>query len=391
MSAFKTGIPLAVAILLLTAATWSSSAQQANVDVQVQSPILVRAQGKQGVVGLTPAQIRKAYGFDQIANGGAGQVIAIVVAYDHPHVERDLERFSSTFGLPPCAPSNGCFQKIYASGKKPGAKNVWGLESALGVQWAHAIAPEARLMLVEAPSDLLSDMLHAVNVAVRNGASVVSMSWGAPEFAGELANDNRFVAPGVTFFAAAGNSGTGTLYPAASPNVVGIGGTTLTLDANGNYLGETAWAGSGGGQSLFETAPAYQYNLPIPNNPGLRRGIPDVAYNANPDSGFAVFNSFPIFGLSGWYEVGGTSATAPQWAGLAAIVNSARALRGKGPLAGSPGVFYDVPLPAAYNDIITGSNGTCGTLCMASAGYDYITGLGSPRADRLIPALVNRP
>jgi subtilase family serine protease len=387
----KKCVPVVVAFLCVFFASWAGSAQQRRANDQVRSALRVQGQSHASDVGLTPAQIRRAYGFDRIENGGRGQVIAIVVPFDHPRIEQDLARFSRAFDLPECEFEDHCLRKIYASGERPDVDPIWALEAALGVEWAHAIAPEARILLVEADSDKLSDLLPAIDVAVRRGADVVSMSWGIPEFAGELANDNHFVAHGVMFVAASGDSGTGGLYPAASPFVVGVGGTTLNIDRRGNYLGEVAWAGSGGGQSAFETAPSYQFNFPIPNNPQLRRGIPDVAYNADPETAFAVFTSVELFGFKGWFGVGGTSVAAPQWAGLLAIANSSRAERRKGPLRGSPGVLYDVAKPGIFNDIASGQNGSCGSLCTAVPGYDYVTGLGSPRANHLIAALVNRP
>ena len=194
----------------------------------------------------TPVQIRHAYGFDQLANQGAGQVIGIVDAYDDPNAEADLAVFDAQFGLPACTSANGCFRKIY-SGGQPAANANWALEIALDVEWAHAIAPKAAIVLVETPTNSLANLLAGVDVAVRNGASAVSMSWTVAEFSGENSYDNHFTASGVTFFAAAGDSGTGVAYPAASPDVVGVGGTSLHLNSSGDYQSETAWSSSGGG------------------------------------------------------------------------------------------------------------------------------------------------
>ena len=387
----KNQIAIVIALLCVIASSSRSSGQNSSVDTYVHPPLRVWGQTHTAAVGLTPAQIQKAYGFDRVANRGAGQIIGIVEAFDHARIEEDLAQFSSTFGLSECTSANGCFRKVYASGKRPRLDHLWTLEIALDVEWAHVIAPEARILLVEAPSDRLDDMLRAVDVAVQNGATVVSMSWGAPEFANELSNDNHFLAPGVMFVAAAGNSGAGTLYPSASPNVVAVGGTTLSIDSQGNYLSESAWSGSSGGQSKYETEPAYQINFPIPNDPELRRGVPDVAYAADFETGFAAYDSFPVFGFSGWFELGGTSAGAPQWAALIAIANSSRLAKGKAQLTGDPTPLYDAAKEGTYHDITSGSNGTCGSLCTAMAGYDYVTGLGTPQANRLIPALVNRP
>jgi subtilase family serine protease len=357
----------------------------------------VQGTAQRSVRGLTPAQIKRAYGFDQISNQGNGQTIAIVNAFDHPTIEQDLAVFNETFDLPSCTTANRCFEKAFASGTNPGSSNpmapFWALETAIDVEWAHAIAPEAKILLVETASDRLDDLLAGVDVAVgpQYRANVVSMSWGGLEFPNEAtAEDGHFVASNVTFFAAAGDAGNGTLYPAASPYVMSVGGTKLHVDKDGNYIDEKAWSGSGGGKSSFEPEPQYQLAYPIPNNPEHLRGIPDVAYDADPNTGVAVYDSFPYLGSSGWLEVGGTSIGPPQWAALVAIANSMRAPR-KRPLTGSQGVLYDAAQNAdgysSYNDIVKGRNGTCGHLCRTRPDYDYITGLGTPQADMLIPAL----
>ena len=140
---------------------------------------------------------------------------------------------------------------------QPAANSNWAIEISLDVEWAHAIAPKATIVLVEAPSNSLGDLLAGVQTANRNGASVVSMSWTVGEFSSETSLDNYFASNSVSFVAASGDAGTGVAYPAASPYVIGVGGTSLALDANGNYLSETAWSGSGGGISAVEHEPLY--------------------------------------------------------------------------------------------------------------------------------------
>ncbi|RDJ98377.1 S53 family peptidase [Paraburkholderia lacunae] len=345
------------------------------------------------VVGLTPTSIRHAYGFDTIANQGDGMVIAIVDAFDDPKIESDLGVFNSTFSLPACTTANGCFKKIYASSGRLKTDSGWSLEISLDVEWAHAIAPNAKIILVEAASSSFSDLMKAVDVAVNNGASVVSMSFGGVEFSSEGSFDGHFSArSGVTFVASSGDSGNGAEYPAASPYVVSVGGTTLSSDASGNYVSETAWSGSGGGVSAYEPEPSGQAAWPIPY--AGHRGIPDVSYNGNPYSGFAVYDSVTYQGQSGWFQVGGTSAGAPQWAALFAIANSIRAAAGKSHLGGTYSRLYTAGLSeygSDYHDVTTGNNGTCGAICNASGGYDYVTGLGSAQALNLVQALVNQP
>jgi subtilase family serine protease len=360
-----------------------------------QPPLRVRPNGAAGPsYGKFPAVVRHAYGFDKVTNQGAGQTIAVVDAYDDAHAEADLAVFSKQFGLAACTTANGCFSKVYATGQKPAANAGWAMEIALDVEWAHAIAPQARIVLVEAASNNLGDLYHGVDVAVRNGASVVSMSWGCPEYSGERGDDAHFASTGVTFTASSGDNGSGVPFPAASPDVVAIGGTTLAADANGNYWGETAWSGSGGGQSAIEVEPVYQAGFSLPNDAKGRRGVPDVAFDADPSTGFAIYDSAAFQGWVGWFEVGGTSAGTPQWAGLFAIANSSRVAARKRLLSATPGILYGLAKAnygAYFHDETSGSNGKCGALCTAGTKYDYVTGLGSPRADALVAALVAQP
>jgi len=343
---------------------------------------------------FTPAQIRHAYGFDLITNQGAGQTIALVDAYDDANAANDLSVFSKQFNLPACTTSNGCFRQLYSSGRKPQANANWAVEIALDVEWAHAIAPQAKILLVEAPSNNLSDLLSAVDFAVRNGASVVSMSWTSSEVSSERNLDNHFVATGVTFLAASGDSGAGVNYPAASPDVIAVGGTSLVLDRSGNYSSETAWSGSGGGLSKYEYEPISQAQFPIANDIHGTRGVPDVSYNANPGTGYAIYDSIGVSGYSGWFQVGGTSAASPQWAALVAIANSQRAAARKANLSATGSSVYAVgksSLTANFHAVTSGTNGSCGTLCDALAGYDYVTGLGTPQSKVLVTALAARP
>ena len=223
---------------------------------------------------FTPSQIRHAYGFDLVTNQGAGQTIALVDAYDDANAANDLAVFSKQFNLPACTAASGCFRQLYSSGRKPAANANWAVEISLDIEWAHAIAPQAKILLVEAPSNNLSDLLSGVDFAVRNGASVVSMSWTSAELSSERNLDNHFVSTGVTFLAASGDSGAGVNYPAASPDVIAVGGTSLTLDKSGNYSSESAWSGSGGGLSKYEYEPVPQAQFPIANDIHGTRGVP---------------------------------------------------------------------------------------------------------------------
>lgn len=370
-------------------------------------PFHVHGNTALGPNGLSPQQIRRFYGIDQLPQGGqgSGQVIAIVDAYDNPDAESSLKVFDNTFGLPACTTGNGCFSKLYSGVSKHRlrADPGWALESSLDVEWAHAIAPQAKIVLVEAASNSFQDLMSAVAMAVAPkprgaGANVVAMSWGGPEFLSETQYDGQFIsANGVSFVAASGDGGATVDYPAASPYVLAVGGTSISVDASGNYLGEKAWSGSGGGQSAYEAEPAYQSSFAIPGDSIGARGVPDVAYSADPASGFAVYDAYGYQGQTGWFVVGGTSAGAPQWSGLLAIANGVRVANGKTTLNAVStinGMVYGAGATAAatnYHDILSGTNGSCGTLCTAVPGYDYVTGLGSPLANNLVGTLINAP
>jgi hypothetical protein len=334
-------------------------------------------------IGHTPAQIAQAYGFNQVSfdNGaikgnGAGQTIAIVDASYDPNIASDLQKFDAQFGL--AAPPS--FSQFVEQGAT--TNSGWALETALDVEWAHAMAPGANIDLIEANNNSLGSLLSAVNYA-RNLAnvSVVSMSWGGSEFASETQYDSLFTTPaghvGITFVASSGDAGAGTTWPSVSPNVLAVGGTSLSTSASGSYIGETAWSGSGGGVSAFETAPSYQTSVQTTG----QRTTPDVAYNADPGSGFAVFDSVPYAGQNGWFEVGGTSAGAPQWAALIAIADQGRAIHGQGTLSNAQSTLYTLPA-SDFHDITSGSNGYA-----ATAGYDPVTGRGSPVVNSIVQAL----
>lgn len=357
-----------------------------------QPPLRIKTDATTSPTGISPTRIRKAYGFNLIANQGAGQTIGIVDAYDHPNIASDFNHFNATFGLAPCTTTNGCFKKVYASGKKPATNAGWALEIALDVEWAHVIAPKAKIVLVEASSNSLLALLHAVDVAVQQGASVVSMSWGGDEFSTEKNYDYHFAVNNVTFTVSSGDSGFGTEWPSSSPLVVAVGGTRLSVDSSGNYISESGWSGSGGGLSKYELEPSYQSSFPVPRDPNGKRAVPDIAYNASPSTGVPVYDTVALSGEKGWFQVGGTSAGAPQWAGLFAVANAIRRAAGKANLSHTNNSLYAIAKASygKYHDIRSGSSGSCGALCNAVTGYDTVTGIGSPRASILIPALANR-
>ncbi|WP_168222145.1 S53 family peptidase [Aquisphaera giovannonii] len=351
--------------------------------------------------GLSVAQVRAAYGMNQvtfqggtIAGNGAGQTIAIVTAYDAPTIGSDLRAFDRMMGLPD-PPS---FLKYSQRGTK--VDGGWATETALDVEWAHAMAPGANIVLVEARSAGLKDLLNAVNLARSiSGVSVISMSWGTNEFRGQTAYDSVFTTPaghiggsglpgGISFVAASGDSGAwgGVSYPSTSPYVLAVGGTSLYLGADGGYGSEAGWRWSTGGYSSYEPAPAYQVAAQAAS--GVSYGVrttPDVSAISDPATGIAVYSSVPYGGTSGWFAVGGTSAATPMWAGIVAVADQGLALAGRGSISNVQAELYAIP-SSAYNSVSVGFNGY-----NALAGYDLVTGLGTPSAVRLIADLAAGP
>jgi subtilase family serine protease len=320
--------------------------------------------------GYSPANIRDAYGLPVSLTKGGGGVIAIVDAYDYPTAENDLNVFSAKFGLPACPTGNGCLQIVYASGSKPAGNCGWAQEAALDIEWAHAMAPQAAIVLVEAASSSFSDLFKAVDVARQivvssGGKGQVSMSWGGSEFGGETGYDYLFSAPsGVVFFAASGDSGGKTIYPSASPNVVSAGGTTLVK--SGSSWIETGWSGSGGGPSKFESRPSYQDA--IATIVGRMRGTPDFSFDADPSTGVSVYDSTSCGGLTGWMVFGGTSVSTPS---LAGIVNLTGSVSSNSALELS--LIYSGLGKVNFRDITSGRAGKYN----AAKGWDFVTGVGS--------------
>ncbi|MGP0065311.1 MAG: S8 family serine peptidase [Isosphaeraceae bacterium] len=331
--------------------------------------------------GLTPAQVSAAYGIDAIsfrsASGevvpgdGAGETIALIEAYSNPNLAAELQVFDRANHLP-----NPQLNVIDQAGAK--TNSTWASEETLDVEWAHAIAPGASILVVAARSDTLKSLMTAVDTA-RNtpGVVAVSMSWGFNELADEATYDSHFTTPpghsGITFVSASGDNGLkdGAEYPATSPDVLSVGGTSLQLDGAGNYLSETAWQGSGGGYSLYEAEPSYQESI---QSTGYRKTA-DVAFDASPTSGVDVYTTPPHGGQGSWQTVGGTSFGTPVWAALIAIVDQGRALEGKDSLDGATQT-----LPALYR--LPSSD------FHSASGNKLQTGLGSPVAPNLVDDLV---
>ncbi len=344
--------------------------------------------------GYIPAQIRTAYGLNSIQGDGTGQIIGVVDAYDDPNIASELAYFDSSFGI--AAPPS--LTVIKQSGVK--YNSGWVTEIALDVEWAHAMAPGASIVLVEATNSSTSNLYQAVATASSYSSgsakvSVVTMSWGGSETSGDISsNSTYFQVSGVTFLAATGDDGSPGGYPAYSPDVVAVGGTTLTIDSNSYaWVSETGWVDSGGGTSSYESKPNYQTSIPLQTN---NRMIPDVSFDANPSTGVSVYIMNKA-GTSGtWYGYGGTSVASPCWAGIIADINQLRVNAGLTVLNSSSqytqtdtllySLYASSFYSSCFHDINTPvvSNGSFST----GAGYDEVTGIGSPIANVLVPYMV---
>jgi subtilase family serine protease len=323
--------------------------------------------------GYGPAKFHGAYGLPNTSP--VAQTIAIVDAYDDPTVASDLNYYSAHYGLPQCNTSNPCFKKVNQSGVAGSypAKNAgWALEIALDVETAHQICQNCKILLVEATTNSFSNLAAAVNTAARLGATQISNSYGGGEWSGET-SITAFDHPGVAVTASSGDGGYGSEYPAASPSVIAVGGTTLSVGAGNTWTGETAWSGSGSGCSSYLSARSWQTADPSWSltGCGTKRGVADVAADANPSTGAAVYDTTRYQGRLGWFQVGGTSLSAPLVAGVYALAGNAASASYPATLA--------YQNDAQLHDVTVGSNGSCATImCRAASGYDGPTGLGTP-------------
>ena len=314
-----------------------------------------------GPSGFTPADLASAYKFGV----GTGQLVAIIDAFDDPNAESDLAIYRAKFDLPPCVTSSGCFKKIDQKGgtKYPKANKGWTSEIALDLDMVSAVCPGCQILLVEANSDSIKNLMSAVSRATKLGAKVVSMSFGGPEFSTESGFDQSLNKQGIAYAVAAGDLGYGVQWPAASPYVTAVGGTTLANGPAG--WTETAWRDAGSGCSKYEPAPPWEVKTAC-----SLRAVADVSAVADPATGVATYDSY---GSGGWVEAGGTSVAAPIIAGLFALAPA--------PAPKIYAALYPWTHQESLFDVTTGSNGTCKKtiLCTAGGGWDGPTGLGSPR------------
>lgn len=366
---------------------------------------------------ITPAQLRGAYGLSAIGAPAETQTVGIVDAYDDPHAEEDLAHFDTTFGLPECSKANGCFRKVNQEGNAsplPPTQAGWALEIATDVETVHSLCPACHIVLVEAQSAFSDELAAAEETAVALHANEISNSWGGEETASD---ENAFNHPGVVITAAAGDAGylnwlephnSYADYPASSPHVIAVGGTHLE-QKGGTWEGETVWndggekehklegSASAGGCSQYFSAPPWQQNLSNWSAVGCKekRAVVDVAADGDPYTGVDVYDSTEVSGRKGWNVLGGTSVASPIIASVFALADGAHRVE-------YPALtLYEHIGSGGLHDVITGSNGQClepvsetgaaacsGSeaaqncaghgICLAGAGYDGATGVGTP-------------
>jgi subtilase family serine protease len=333
------------------------------------------------VSGFGPSDLQSAYNLaGAAASNGSGETVAIVDAFNDPTAASDLATYRSQYGLASCTKSNGCLKIVSQTGStsslpsKDTSSDDWSGEVSLDLDMVSATCPLCNIDLVEANSDSDSDLGTAVNEAVALGAEYISNSYGGSESSSETSEDSSYYDhPGTVITASAGDSGYGVEYPAASPYVTAVGGTSLTQDSSSRGWSESVWntsstEGTGSGCSAYESQPSWQASLGLSGC--SNRIVADVSAVADPATGVAVYDTDLSNG--GWNVYGGTSAASPLIAAVYA-------------LAGTPG-SSDNPAQYPYNDssalydVTSGSTSSCDPsyLCTAETGFDGPTGLGTP-------------
>ena len=320
--------------------------------------------------GFGPADLLSAYNLP--ANGGAGQTVAIVDAYNDPNAAADMATYRSQFGLPACTVASGCFQQVNQTGgtNLPRNSTSWSGEISLDLDMVSAIAPNAHIILVEASTASMTNLGTAVNTAVKLGAKFVSNSYGGGESSADTGYDSTyFNHPGVAITVSSGDGSYGVEYPAASPNVTSVGGTALKRDSTTSRgWSESVWStssteGAGSGCSAYEPKPSWQKDSGCG-----KRTVADVSAVADPATGVAVYQTY---GGSGWTVYGGTSVASPLIAAVYADAGT--------PVAAVPAAnIYSHT--SSLNDVTAGATASCtpAYLCTAETGYDGPTGWGTP-------------
>jgi subtilase family serine protease len=363
---------------------------RAHTNIRIFVPNGIKPDTSSPAVGAeTPASLACVYGFTKAVTGcnptsvtalptGGSKLVVIVDAYDYPTAANDLGVFSKQFGLPAVTANN--FQVVYATGSKPAqdSSGGWELEEGLDIEMAHAMAPNAKVILMEAASSNTTDLLAAdaaaAKLVVAAGGGEVSNSWGGGESSNEEKYESTYTGANAVFFASTGDS-PGTEFPSVLQNVIGAGGTTINRDSNHNFLSQTAWSDGGGGISSYVPVPSYQSAIKkVKKIVGTKKGVPDFSFDANPSSGVAMYDTTKYNGqVLDWLVVGGTSVASPA---LAASINSA------GSFAASTSaelttVYKGYANKGNWTDITSGSCSN-GSPNKAVKGYDLCTGIGVP-------------
>jgi len=339
--------------------------------INLSAPLQAASTPVQLLAGLQPGWIQYIYNLPALnATDGAGQTIAVVVAYDDPVAEADLAVYRNAFGLPPCTTANGCFRKIATDGTTnyPATNTGWAVETSTDLDTISAMCPACNILLVEAASSQIPDLAAAVDSAAAQGANVISNSYGVPEAADNVAYDSHYNHPGVAIVVAAGDLGYGPMFPASSEYVTAVGGTSLYQSAGG--ISEIAWSHTSAGCSAFIPKPNWQHDKGC-----AMRTMNDVAVVADPATGMAVYDSILYGSSGGWTVIGGTSIGAPIVSALIAMGKHPSHYAGAQQLYDRANQFFS---------ITAGSDGTCATpyFCNAGPGYNGPTGVGSPNGDQ---------
>jgi hypothetical protein len=313
--------------------------------------------------GYGPSALRSAYVVT--GSGSSATTIAIVDAYGYNNAESDLAVYRKQFGLPACTTANGCFRKVNQNGVQgnyPRQNTGWAQETALDLDMVSAMCPSCKILLVEAASASFLNLATAENTAANLGAHAISNSYGGGE-SGSQSYESAYNHPGIAVTVSSGDSGYGVQFPASSPHVTAVGGTSLTHASNTRGWSETVWSGAGSGCSATYAKPTWQTD-------GLcgMRTVADVSAIADPNTGVAAYA--PIYAnVSGWVVFGGTSVASPLIAGIYGV-NAGSVNFGQNPYQNQTQLF----------DVTAGSNGSCGGtyLCSGAVGYDGPSGLGTP-------------
>ena len=352
--------------------------------IVVHSQASPQAANRPASAALSAGQLRSAYGLSKAAQASNKGTVAIVDAYNDSHATGDLAKYRSYYGLPACRESTRCLRVVNQKGTTawyPKGNAGWAEEESLDLDMVSAICPKCKIILVESNSTAAGSLSAAEDTAFRLGAKFISNSWGGPEFSTETSYDSHFEHPGVAITVSAGDDGYsfGAQWPAVSPDVTAVGGTTLWMKGK-TRTEEKVW-NLGAGDATNSGCSAYeaQQTWQAADNSGCATRIDnDVAADADPRTGPAVYDSAPPSGEGlpkGWQQLGGTSASSPIIAAVYALASP-----GGAPAPGSLPTEFPYQAGSGLRDITLGSDGSCGGsyLCTAEAGYDGPTGLGVP-------------